>query len=53
MEVHLQVIGLLDGGDGRRDRTDQRNRLGIDSKVVVEGVVEKREEMGNLGIDLE
>lgn len=53
LEVVLENVGLLDRGDGGWDRADEGDRVLVDGEVIVEGVVEEGEHLGDLGIGLE
>jgi hypothetical protein len=52
MEVLSESIGLFDRSESGRNGSDERYRLWVDGKVVVEGVVEQGEKMRDLGVDL-
>ena len=53
MEEASEHLCLLDRGDSGRDGANERNRLGVDGEIVVERIVEQREEMGDLRVDLQ
>jgi len=40
MEECSEGVRLLEWSDGRRNRSDERYRVGVDREVVIEGIVE-------------